>query len=520
MTALEFATMAMCAIAVVLSGLRALRLAQREHYLPGAVTRFAARWWRARPESAALGVLGVLSALAAILWRWPALITAAVVAIGPIGLSVRGRTSRLVWTQRLRRVAALSAAIAIVPVLLGGLIGGLGVAVIAAGFTALALAALVDLALLLLVPLERRLASGFVRSAQSKLARIAPTVVAITGSYGKTSTKGYLAHLLAGRYNVLASPKSYNNQAGLARTVNELLLPGTEVLIAEMGTYGPGEIAAMCSWMRPRVSVLTAIGPVHLERFKSLEVTTRAKAEIAEGAAVVICNADDPRLAVLAGELVAKGQRVLRASAGSPADGAPADVVVRALTGALAVEVDGVAVGRVELPEGANVAAPSNVACALAAAVALGADPGDLLGPLASLPVAENRLARTVSPRGVIVLDDTFNANPAGGRLALEELARQHGGGRKVVVTPGMIELGPHQFEENAAFAAAALAVGDTLVILKRTNRAALLAGAARAGSGRTVVLEGREEAVAWVREHLLEGDAVLYENDLPDHYP
>lgn len=519
MSAFEVVVLAACAVAVVLSGLRAVRVAQREHYLPGAVTRFAARWWRARAESAALGVLGVLGALAAIAWHWPALVTAAVVAIGPIGLGVRGRTSRLVWTRRCRSVAVLGAALAVVPALVSGVIGGLGAAVVAAGFTALGVALLVDLALFLLAPLERHLAAGFVRTAQSKLSRVAPTVVAITGSYGKTSTKGYLAHLLAGRFSVLASPKSYNNQAGLARTVNELLSSGTEVLIAEMGTYGPGEIAAMCSWMRPTVSVLTAIGPVHLERFKSLDVTTRAKAEIAEGAAVVVCNVDDPRLAALAGELATKGQRVLRASAGAPADGARPDVVVRALDGALEVEVEGVGIGRVALAQGANVAAPSNVACALAAAVALGAAPSELLGPLASLPVAENRLARTVSPRGVVVLDDTFNANPAGGRLALEELARQHGGA-KVVVTPGMIELGPRQFEENAAFAEAALAVADTLVVVKRTNRAALLAGAARAGAGRCVVVEGRDQAVAWVREHLLEGDAVLYENDLPDHYP
>ncbi len=520
MTLLELVVLAGCAVAVVLSGLRWVRVAQREHYLPGSVTRFAARWWRARPESSALAVLSVLAGLSATAWRWPALITAAVVGIGPLGLRVRGTTSQLVWTRRCRKVAALSAALAVVPVLMGGLLGGLGVAAIVAGFTALAVAPLVDLALFALAPLERRLATRFVETAQAKLARIAPSVVAITGSYGKTSTKGYLAHLLAGRFNVLASPKSYNNQAGLARTVNELLSPGTEVLIAEMGTYGPGEIAAMCSWMHPTVSVLTAIGPVHLERFKSLEVTTRAKAEIAGGAAVVVCNVDDPRLAALANELTARGQRVLRASAGSPAPGTPPDVIVRGLAGGLDVEVEGAALGLVELPQGANVAAASNVACALAAAMALGVAPGELLGPLASLPVAENRLARTVSARGVVVLDDTYNANPAGGRLALEELARQGSGGHKVVVTPGMIELGPLQFEENAAFAAAALAVADTLVIVKRTNRSALLAGAAQAGAGRTVVLEGREQAVVWVREHLLGGDAVLYENDLPDHYP
>src|ERR1019366_4571845 len=145
----------------------------------------------------------------------------------------------------------------------------------------------------LLRPVEARLSKRFVDEASKRLIAVDPKVVAITGSYGKTSTKGYVAHLLSGRFRVLATPRSFNNQAGLARTVNELLLPGTEVFIAEMGTYGVGEIASMVEWVRPDVSVLTAIGPVHLERFETLETTLRAKSEIAEDAEVVVVNIDD-----------------------------------------------------------------------------------------------------------------------------------------------------------------------------------------------------------------------------------
>ena len=78
-----------------------------------------------------------------------------------------------------------------------------------------------------------------------------PSTVAITGSYGKTTTKLYVRHLVAGQRTVLASPASFNNTGGLARTLNEHLTPGTEVFVAEMGTYGPGEIRAMCAWVRP-----------------------------------------------------------------------------------------------------------------------------------------------------------------------------------------------------------------------------------------------------------------------------
>jgi UDP-N-acetylmuramoyl-tripeptide--D-alanyl-D-alanine ligase len=92
-------------------------------------------------------------------------------------------------------------------------------------------------------------------------------------------------------------------------------------------------------------------------------------------------------------------------------------------------------------------------------------------------------------------------------------------GGQKAVVTPGLVELGPSQPSENRDFAAEVARVADHLVIVGRTNRAALLEGSA-AGTASVTVVGSRQEAVDWVRAHLGGGDAVLYENDLPDHYP
>ena len=110
-----------------------------------------------------------------------------------------------------------------------------------------------------------------------------PRVVAITGSYGKTSTKNHLAQLL-GDDGVVVTPRSFNNRAGLSRAINENLADGTRVFVAEMGTYGPGEIRALCSWCVPEIAIVTAIGPVHLERMKRLEVIEAAKYEITERA--------------------------------------------------------------------------------------------------------------------------------------------------------------------------------------------------------------------------------------------
>lgn len=159
---------------------------------------------------------------------------------------------------------------------------------------------------------------------------------------------------------------------------------------------------------------------------------------------------------------------------------------------------------------------PSNLACATAVAIELGVEPDTVARRLRSIPSVANRLAQGTSPSGVVVVDDTFNSNPAGARAALEALAAVPASGRRVVVTPGMVELGGRQRAENQLLGASAVETASDLVVVGRTNRRALLAGA----RGRAVTVRTRQQAVEWVRANLGPGDAVLYENDLPDHYP
>ena len=177
--------------------------------------------------------------------------------------------------------------------------------------------------------------------------------------------------------------------------------------------------------------------------------------------------------------------------------------------------------GVVVLAPGSPPPIRSNAACAVAVAVELGIDPEAVVRRLASLPGVPNRLQRYQAKAGYVVLDDTFNANPAGARHALDALGSEACEGRRVLVTPGMVELGRTQPAENAALAESAAAVVTDLVVVGRTNRAALVEGCRRAGRPLSVKLVGtREEAVAWAREELGPGDAVLFENDLPDHFP
>jgi UDP-N-acetylmuramoyl-tripeptide--D-alanyl-D-alanine ligase len=522
MNAIAWAATGAGVAATAPAALRWLRVAQREHYLAGSVTRFAWRWWTLTPLNAPLGAIAVLAAGVAGALPAACFATAVVVAVGPIGLGTRGRTSKLRWTRRLRTLAGVWLLLEAVAVA-GGVAAGAGA--LAAGIGAFGAPLFVDLALALTKPLEGALAGRFVAQAKRKLGRARPRIVAITGSYGKTSTKGYAAHLLAPSYEVVASPASFNNRAGLARTVNEKLLPSTEVLVAEMGAYGLGEIASLCRFLPPEVSVITAIGPVHLERFGNLETTLAAKAEIAEGARSVVLNTDDERLSGLAERLADAGRRVVRCSGTDrqadvavifEAGGSPA-------TSVLAVYVGGELAGRVDVPAANRPVAASNVACALAVALEMEVPIDAVLPRLASLPVPSNRLQVYRSPAGFEIVDDTFNANPAGAAVALQLLASVgRDSGRRAVVTPGMVELGSLQGKENERFAKRCASVATDVVVVGRTNRRALLAGlaAAPAGSVGVQVVANRDDAVSWVKRNLAEGDAVLYENDLPDHFP
>jgi UDP-N-acetylmuramoyl-tripeptide--D-alanyl-D-alanine ligase len=369
---------------------------------------------------------------------------------------------------------------------------------------------LTDGALWLTEMWERRLGRGWIEHAEERLARVLPRVVAITGSYGKTTTKEYVRLLLSTRWSTVASPASFNNAMGLARTVNEHLAAGTEVFVAEMGTYGPGEIAALCRWIPPDVSVITAIGPVHLERFGSVERTLEAKSEILQGARVAVLNVDDPRLAGLADEQPAE-RSIIRCSAVDRT----ADVAVVEGENGQEVLVAGERIAVLERP----VAFPTNAACAVGAALAMDVDRLLIGGALDGAERPAHRQTVYRSELGFTVVDDTYNANPAGAEAALKLLAEVAPEGRRVVVTPGMVELGPIQDEENEEFGRLAAAAADEVIIVGRTNRAALLRGAS-GGPASVMVVASRTEAVDWVRLNLDAGDGVLYENDLPDHYP
>lgn len=503
---------AVALIALVIADFRWLRVMQREHYIAGSCVAVALRWARSRPPNQVLALGTGVAAIVALAGWLPAvasvagLLAAAGAAAFPVAMPFVGSKQRIVGTPRLGRLMVISA-VAEAIIVAAALIAGLPAAL---GTLAVLVPVVIDGAAVVAGPVEARLSRHHRTMAQATLNRVAPRVIAVTGSYGKTSTKNHVRDLLSGVVDVVASPASWNNAAGLSRTVNEYLRPDTQVLIAEMGTYGLGEIRAMCAWVKPEIGIITAIGPMHLERMKTLETVARAKSELLEGVRVAILNVDDERLAQIADSL--RGPEVWRCGTHRQPG---LDVSLERDDDTVTIRYHDHVIGSFESQPGLHL---ENVACALAAALAVGASPDQVVARLGDLSVPAHRAAQGVSDSGLIVIDDTYNSNPSGARHALDLLeSAVPGPNRRVVVTPGMVELGPDQDEENQIFAEAVAKADAVLVVVGWTNRRALLAGAR---NGETVTVATRAAARQWVRSTLAAGDGVLWENDLPNHYP
>ena len=376
---------------------------------------------------------------------------------------------------------------------------------------------LVPLANLINLPLEHAIARHFVRDAQ-KIMRGRPDliVIGITGSYGKTSTKNFLHALLSTQYNVLMTPESYNTTMGVVRTIRERLKPSHQVFIVEMGAKGVGEIKEICDIVHPTYGLLTSIGEQHLESFRSVENIIKTKFELADAipADGFICvNADNEYIrgravtntrTVTYGALpesdadyratgISAGQTGSRFTLTEP-DGAQTEFSTR-LLGAHNIQ---------------------NLAGCLALARELGIPAIKLVYPVRLLKPVRHRLE--LLPNGFI--DDAFNSNPAGFRSALDVLRGFEG--QRVLVTPGMVELGEREAALNEEMGAYAATCCDLAVLVGEKQAGPLKKGLLGAGfdESKVYVAQSLSDGLAYLDTVPADGArTVLLENDLPDNY-
>jgi len=308
-------------------------------------------------------------------------------------------------------------------------------------------------------------------------------VIGVTGSYGKTTTKDTLAHILTPKYKTLKTEGNYNTLLGVAKTIIKNLRPEHEIFVCEMAAYGPGDIMAISKLIKPKIGIIAAIGPMHFERFGSIENILKTKLELIESL---------------------------------PKDG----------IGFLPKELKSQMLGNFH---NSNYGSKSSIEffsskedLLMKVGEIFGLTQDEALERLKTMPPTSHRQEIIKASGNITVIDDTYNSNPAGFMMALETL-KNFKAERKILVTPGMIELGERQFKLNKEAACNGAKIADYVIIVGDTNKKAIEEGL------KEELKNNFEKKVFWapdlesakkkLSEITLPNSAILLENDLPDHY-
>lgn len=367
---------------------------------------------------------------------------------------------------------------------------------------------------------ESRRQRRFLNEAKKRLLEVNPLVIGITGSYGKTSTKHFLSRLMQLSLGPTFYPgKGVNTPMGITREIRERLKDRTPYAVVEMAAYGPGSIRRLTRLTPPRGAILTTIGKAHLERFGSQEVIAKTKGELAEAVpedGFLVLNGDDPFLR----RMGKQHQNKTTLYYGYSDERGPLDLkIVIGKAGVKGTEISFIYKGKSYEATVALHGKPiiANLASAFLTACHLGADPSFVAATLPHMEAFENRL-QVRAEGDTIFVHDAYNSNPVGFAAALEVLGSVDGQ-RRILMTPGMIELGQDQEYENEQAALLASRVADIVLIVGWANRKALETGLLRGGFSPEQMhfFETRDEALAYLKKIQKKGDVVLIENDLLD---
>jgi len=310
------------------------------------------------------------------------------------------------------------------------------------------------------------------------------TVVGVTGSYGKSSTKELIADFLSAKFNTLKTPGSVNTDLGIALFILKHLTADHEMFVVEVGAYKRGEIAAVCEMIKPNIGVLTGINEQHIALFGSIENTKKAKFELIESLpkdAMAFFNGEDETCRAMA-----KWSKVKKTYTYVIND-LPKKVKKNPLF--------------------------ANIAGAYFVAIKLGISEKDL----------EKKLIAASSVMGIkrrekdslLVLDDSFNTNPKGFELALDTLSKEKG--KKILITPGIIELGTESKRIHTALGEKIGTICDVVILTTDNFREPLEAGIEKTQFARKkFFVPKREKLLSVVKKELHEKTVVLLEGRVP----
>ena len=380
---------------------------------------------------------------------------------------------------------------------------------------------IVFIAMLINTPIEKLVYLYYKTKAQRKIKNMSNLkIIGITGSYGKTSSKNILSDILNIKYNALPTPRNLNTFNGLIMTVNNHMDKFTDIFIAEMGAYVRGEIGRLCKLIKPKYGILTRIGTAHLESFGSQENIQKGKFELIESLpsdGFGVLNGDDPlqvsyklknKVKIIWIGIDNEDVDVRATNIKCTNKGTNFDVVFKGDKKKYHFET--------KLLGNHNV---YNILSAIACGKEFGIDNEDLQKAVAGVRPVEHRL-ELKKLGNFYMIDDAYNSNPVGAKSAVDVLEMMPG--KKVVVTPGMIELGDKEDEYNKEFGKQIAEVADYVVLIGEKKTKPIKEGLLdkKFDKNKIIVFNDVREAYPYIGQLSLKDDVyALFENDLPDTY-
>ncbi len=372
---------------------------------------------------------------------------------------------------------------------------------------------------LLAWPVEKLISELYFRDAQRILRERKDLIrIGITGSWGKTSVKFILGTILEEKYHTLVTPASFNTPMGVTKVIRSQLEPGHRVFVAEMGARHVGDIKEMCRLVHPQIGILTSVGPQHLDTFRTVERVAKTKYELIDalpedGEAFFADDGD------LCRQLYEKTTVSKHLTGTDPEKDevwaedirySPEGSTFTLCRGGLRKDCTTQLLGELNI---------RNILLCAAVAFCLRLSMEQIARGIAKIRPVEHRLQLIRHPGGPNVIDDAFNSNIRGAKQAFQVLKQFPR--KRVVITPGMVELGDQEYAMNREFGAAMADCCDAAVLVGRKRSAAIADGLKENGfpEDSVFVVQSLEEATVLMREITGAGDTVLFENDLPDNY-
>lgn len=426
----------------------------------------------------------------------------------------------LVYTARVKRMLATTGILFAAAVLLSLLLSRFAVEACALVLSVLFILLPVFVLLVNLInhPIEQGINQHYINDA-ARILREMPnlTIIGVTGSYGKTSVKYFLSRLLSTQFSVLHTPGNYNTTLGVVRTIREQMKSFHEIFICEMGAREVGDIKEICDLVHPRYGIITSIGPQHLQSFHSIDNVIHTKFELADAVPAdgkVFLNYDNDYIC----SHKTDKQVVSYGTGESDSDYTAYDISVSKEGSAFKmIDKDGREFEfHTKLVGNHNV---QNIAGAIAVANTLGIPMEKLLYPVKQLESVPHRL-QLMKQGNRTIIDDAYNSNKSGFKAALDTLAMFED--LRILVTPGMVELGAREYEENEEVGIYAHDKCDYAILIGKKRTKPIQDGLLKSGfpKQKMILVDSLEEAFQQV--NAVPGErqkVVLIENDLPDNY-